>query len=95
MFARRWRTASAKWSRTETVSAHADELASTGSQVFARNGNTYWRESLGWLRSVGFGLRLAPTRGAKKVFYFDVSFPLDGDSSIDSVEISVGRKNGF
>jgi hypothetical protein len=52
-------------------------------------------QSLGWLRSVGFGLRLAPTRGAGKVFHIDVSFPLDGDPSVDSVQISLDRKVGF
>ena len=52
-------------------------------------------ESLGWLRSAGVGLRLAPTRGGSKVFHLDVAFPLDGDPSIDSLQISFQGKRGF
>lgn len=52
-------------------------------------------ESLGWLRSVGVGLRLAPTRGSRKMFHIDVSFPLDGDSSIDSVQIDFQGRRSF
>lgn len=52
-------------------------------------------DSLGWLRSVGFGLRLAPTRGGSKVFHLDFAFPLDGDPTIDSLQISLEGKRSF
>ncbi len=52
-------------------------------------------QSLGWLRSAGVGLRLAPTRGGRKVFHLNVAFPLDGDPTIDSVQISLQGKRSF
>ncbi|MEM6638492.1 MAG: hypothetical protein AAF610_01180 [Pseudomonadota bacterium] len=71
-----------------------------GAAAFVDAGRTFGDnpiggQSLGWLRSVGVGLRLAPTRGGRKVFHLDVAFPLDGDPSIDSVQISFQGKRGF
>ena len=69
--------------------------------VFADAGRTWGDdplggENLGWLRDVGFGLRLAPTRfGTDKVFHIDVAFPLDGDDSIDSVQFLIEAKRSF
>jgi outer membrane protein assembly factor BamA len=53
-------------------------------------------ESLGWLRDVGFGFRFAPTRtGARKILHLDIAFPLDGDGSIDDVQILLESKHTF
>lgn len=76
-------------------------LVRVGGAVFADVGRT-WGEnpvgggSLGWLRDVGFGFRLAPTRGGgDKVLHLDVAFPLDGDPTIDSVQILLEGKSSF
>ncbi|HEX5786547.1 MAG TPA: hypothetical protein VFY03_00085 [Woeseiaceae bacterium] len=76
-------------------------LFRVGGAVFADIGrvwgpNALGTESLGWLRDVGIGLRLAPTRlGTTKVFHVDVAFPLDGTDDIDDVQILVRAKRGF
>ena len=50
----------------------------------------------GWLKNVGFGLRLGITKGAsKKTVHLDIAFPLDGDPSLDSVQVSLKAKRGF
>ena len=76
-------------------------LIRVGFAVFADVGRT-WGEnpaggtSLGWLKDVGFGLRLAPTRsGSNKVFHIDLAFPLDGDPSIDSVQFLLTSSRSF
>ena len=76
-------------------------LIRVGFAVFADAGRT-WGEnpaggtSIGWLKDVGFGLRLAPTRsGSNKVFHVDLAFPLDGDSSIDSVQFLLTSSRSF
>jgi hypothetical protein len=76
-------------------------LARVGGAVFADIGRT-WGEnpvegsSLGWLRDIGFGLRLGPTRGgAGDVIHLDIAFPLDGDPSIDKVQILLESKGSF
>ncbi len=52
--------------------------------------------NLGWLKDVGFGLRLAPTRlGTRKVVHIDIAFPLDGDPTIDDIQILVEAKRSF
>lgn len=52
--------------------------------------------NLGLLRDVGFGLRLGNARsGVGRMIHIDVAFPLDGDSSISSVQLLVEAKNGF
>ena len=72
-----------------------------GGAVFADIGRTWGDNpvgggSLGLLKDAGFGLRLAPTRGgSEKVIHIDVAFPLDGDDSLDSVQISVEGKRSF
>ncbi len=53
-------------------------------------------ESAGWLRDVGFGFRFAPTRtGTRKILHLDIAFPLDGDDSIDDVQILLTSKKTF
>ena len=53
-------------------------------------------EQLGWLKDVGIGLRLAPTRASgRDVIHIDIAFPLDGDPSIDSVQFLIESKRSF
>ena len=48
------------------------------------------------MKNVGVGLRLAPTRfSTSKVAHLDFAFPLDGDPSIDSVQILLEAKSSF
>jgi outer membrane protein assembly factor BamA len=76
-------------------------LVRIGGAVFADVGRTWGRNPigeprLGWLKDVGFGLRLAPTRAsANKMIHIDVAFPLDGDPTIDSVQILLESKRSF
>ncbi len=76
-------------------------LVRIGGAVFADAGRTWGRnpvgeEELGWLRNVGFGLRLAPTRASSdKMVHVDLAFPLDGDPSIDDVQFLVEIKRSF
>jgi hemolysin activation/secretion protein len=76
-------------------------LARVGGAIFADVGRTWGDNpvqgsSLGWLKDVGFGLRLGPTRGgADEVLHIDIAFPLDGDPSIDDVQILLESKGSF
>jgi hypothetical protein len=76
-------------------------LARVGGAIFADVGRTWGDNpvqgtSLGWLRDIGFGLRLGPTRGgADEVVHIDIAFPLDGDPSIDDVQILLESKGSF
>jgi len=76
-------------------------LARVGMAVFADAGRVWGQNPLGgepagWLTNVGFGLRLAPTRSsARKMIHIDIAFPLNGDDSIDSVQILFESKRGF
>ena len=76
-------------------------LFRVGGAVFADIGRV-WGDSpvdeqrLGWLRDVGFGLRFSSTRtGFRKMLHFDIAFPLDGDPSIDDVQILLESKRSF
>jgi hypothetical protein len=77
------------------------QLARVGGAIFADVGRVWGRnplggEPLGWLKDIGFGLRLAPTRSASsKMVHLDIAFPLDGDPTIDSVQISLEAKRSF
>ena len=76
-------------------------LFRVGGAVFFDVGRTWGdnpvgEENLGWLKDVGFGLRFAPTRfSTNKVAHLDFAFPLDGDPSIDSVQIVLQAKRSF
>jgi hemolysin activation/secretion protein len=76
-------------------------LFRVGGAIFADVGRTWGDnpvggESAGWLRDVGFGLRFAPTRtGTRKILHLDIAFPLDGDASIDDVQILLTSKKTF
>jgi outer membrane protein assembly factor BamA len=76
-------------------------LFRVGGAVFADVGRT-WGEhplggtELGWLRDVGVGLRFAPTRtSSRKIVHLDIAFPLDGDASIDEIQINLESKKSF
>ncbi len=77
------------------------KLMRVGGAVFVDVGRTWGpgplgTESLGWLRDVGFGFRLVPTRASgRDVIHIDFAFPLDGDPSIDSFQINIETKKGF
>ena len=76
-------------------------LFRVGGAVFFDVGRTYGDNplggpGLGWLKDVGFGLRLAPTRlGTRKIVHVDIAFPLDGDPTIDDMQILVKAKRSF
>ena len=76
-------------------------LARVGGAVFADVGRTVGRnpaggQSLGWLKDVGVGLRFMPTRASgREVVHLDIAFPLDGDPSIDDVQILLESKRSF
>lgn len=76
-------------------------LFRVGGAVFFDVGRTWGdnpigEPNLGWLRDVGFGFRFAPTRfSTNKVAHLDFAFPLDGDPSIDSVQILLEAKRSF
>lgn len=76
-------------------------LVRVGGAIFADIGRT-WGDSpvggepLGWLKDVGIGLRLGPTRASgNDVIHLDLAFPLDGDASIDDVQILLESKRSF
>jgi outer membrane protein assembly factor BamA len=65
----------------------------TGRAWKGENQNTV---NSGWLRDVGFGLRLLSARTSKgNVLHADVAFPLDGDASIDKVQFMFKTKVAF
>ncbi|MDH5261719.1 MAG: hypothetical protein OEX74_09915 [Gammaproteobacteria bacterium] len=76
-------------------------LARIGAAVFADVGRVWGENPLGnddqgWLTDIGFGLRIAPTRGSSgKTVHIDIAFPLNGDESIDDVQFLLEAKRGF
>jgi hypothetical protein len=49
-----------------------------------------------WLHDVGFGLRLGHSRfGFGRVTHIDIAFPLNGDDSVDDVQLLVSTKQTF
>jgi hypothetical protein len=69
--------------------------------VFYDTGRAWKGESqntvnAGWLRDVGFGLRLLSARTSKgNVLHADFAFPLDPDPSIDKVQFLLKTKVAF
>ena len=76
-------------------------LARIGGAVFADIGRAWGQNPVGaesrdWLADIGFGLRVAPTRGSSgKMVHIDIAFPLNGDDTIDSVQILLEAKRSF
>lgn len=77
------------------------KLFRVGGAIFADAGRTWGTNpvgepSLGWLKDVGIGLRLGPTRASgRDIIHIDIAFPLDGDPSIDSVQLLIQSKRSF
>ena len=77
------------------------QLFNVGGAVFYDMGSTWGQDPLGTpsqglLKDVGFGLRFGNSRSALgNVLHVDIAFPLDGDSSIDSVQFLVETKRTF
>lgn len=76
-------------------------IARVGAAIFADAGRV-WGNSptgepdLGWLKDVGVGLRFALTRSAShRVIHLDLAFPLDGDPTIDTVQILLESRRSF
>jgi hypothetical protein len=78
-------------------------LVHVGAAAFFDVGRTWSSTSdvpdpadLGWLRDVGVGLRLSPSRsGLGSVIHLDLAFPLGGDPSIDDVQFLVSTKSSL
>jgi outer membrane protein assembly factor BamA len=76
-------------------------LFRVGAAAFFDAGRTWGNsaagaDNLGLLKDVGVGLRFGSTRsGLGNVIHVDVAFPLDGDSSIKSVQFLVETKTSF
>ena len=76
-------------------------LFRVGGAIFADVGRVFGDNpvtgpNLGWLKDVGVGFRFAPTRfGSKRVVHLDLAFPLDGDPTIDDVQILLEAKRSF
>ena len=52
--------------------------------------------SLGTLYDVGLGLRLSSSRASgKSVVHIDLAFPLNGDPTIDTMQLIVETKGSF
>ena len=76
-------------------------LFRVGGAMFVDIGRT-WGDNpvggppLGWLKNIGLGLRLGPTRSSgRDMIHIDVAFPLDGDPSIDSIQFLIESKRSF
>jgi outer membrane protein assembly factor BamA len=76
-------------------------LFRVGGAVFYDTGRAWHGENQntvnsGWLRDVGFGLRLLSARTSKgNVLHADIAFPLDPDPNIDSVQFLVRTRVAF
>ena len=77
------------------------QMFNVGGAVFYDMGASWGRDPLGTpsqglLRDVGFGLRFGNSRSALgNVLHLDVAYPLDGDSSVDSLQILIQTKKSF
>ncbi len=77
-------------------------LAHIGAAIFVDFGRCWVAalperpQDLGWLRDVGFGLRLSPSRtGLGNVVHIDVAFPLDRQPGIASVQYLIKTLASF
>ena len=75
-------------------------FARVGGAVFADAGRVWGSNPLGpdyrgWLADVGVGLRFALTRVSDRVVHIDLAFPLNGDSSIDDMQILLESRGSF
>lgn len=76
-------------------------LFRVGGAVFFDAGRTWdsapgGEQNLGWLRDVGFGLRIGNSRSSVgRVLHIDLAFPLDGPSDISNVQLQLEAKRSF
>lgn len=74
-------------------------LFKVGAAIFADAGSNHFDDQpdlSGKLRDVGIGLRLFNTRSSlAKVIHIDLATPLDGDPSIDKVQVLVRTQSSF
>jgi len=78
-------------------------LVNVGGAIFFDAGRTWGdnpvggdNPNLGLLKDVGIGLRLGNNRsGDGRILHIDLAFPLDGDDSIDRVQILIDAKSSF
>lgn len=76
-------------------------LFRVGGAVFFDAGRTWGgaprgNRNLGWLRDVGFGLRIGNSRSSVgRVLHLDLAFPLDGTSDISNVQLQLEAKRSF
>ena len=79
------------------------QLFNVGGAIFFDAGRT-WGENpvggdnpnLGVLKDVGFGLRLGSSRSIDgRILHIDLAFPLDGEESIDRVQLLIDAKSSF
>jgi outer membrane protein assembly factor BamA len=77
------------------------QMFNVGGAVFYDMGASWGRDPLGTpsqglLRDIGFGLRFGNSRSALgNVLHVDVAYPLDGDSSVDSLQFLIQTKKSF
>ena len=80
---------------------HLWRIARVGGAIFADVGrvwgdNPLGADNRGWLVDVGFGLRLALARiAAGRVVHVDLAFPLNGDSTVDDVQVLIESRRSF
>ncbi|MEC9415863.1 MAG: hypothetical protein VYC67_04635 [Pseudomonadota bacterium] len=76
-------------------------IARIGGAIFLDIGKTWGQEDLnfpqmGWLKNIGVGLRITNSRSEiGRVLHIDIAYPLDGDSSIDKLQLLIEAKKGF
>jgi hypothetical protein len=79
---------------------HLFRLVHVGAAVFFDAGEAWFHgdrgNGLGLLRDVGFGLRIGSSRSSSaSMVHVDVAFPLDGDDSIDDVQLVIKTRESF
>ncbi len=77
------------------------QLLRVGGAIFVDSGRVWGNNSvggrpLGWLTDIGFGLRFARTRSSSnKMIHLDIAMPLDGDRSIDKLQVLLESRRSF
>ena len=76
-------------------------IFNVGGAVFFDAGRTWGHDPLqgknyGWLRDVGFGLRIGSSRsGLGRMLHIDFAYPLDGGADISNVQLIIESRTGF
>lgn len=77
------------------------KIFNVGGAVFFDAGRTWGNDPLqgtnhGWLRDVGFGLRIGSSRsGLGRMLHIDLAYPLDGGADISNVQLVIESRTGF